>query len=159
MGRKRVESILPPEYYGRRVYLLQVLENPSLEFDLSGHADSPQHLAAHLREERLNEIQPRPMRGCKCKFKAIRHGSQIGSCFFGNMGGVIVQNDLDVNFGVVVLIQQCQKLHELAAAMPLHHLSVNMTCGVSTAYYTFLPWKGYSIHQRISYCNVILESH
>ena len=57
------------------------------QFLLGVDADASKHGTRHFAEQILHQVQPRPVRGHKYEYEALRHGVQIGARLFGNMGG------------------------------------------------------------------------
>jgi hypothetical protein len=88
------------------------------EFVFGGDADVAQHRTRQLGEEALDEIEPRPMRRREREGKAangLRGKPARGLA--RDMGGMVVENDLDRGVGGVGPVEELEKLDEFAAAV------------------------------------------
>src|ERR1700739_2691272 len=93
-----------------------------LEFLFGGTADVAQHRARELGEEALDEIEPGAVRGREDEFEAAdRLTGKPSLGLFGDMRGMIVQDQLDRCVGRVGGDEKLEKFDEFAAAMAGPH--------------------------------------
>jgi hypothetical protein len=98
-----------------------------LEFQLGCDADVAQHRAGELGEEALDEIEPGAMLGREYEFKPA--GRLIGEpslCLLGDVGGMIVEDQLDRRMGRISGIENPEKFNEFAAAVAVLDEGVNL---------------------------------
>src|SRR5215472_4621106 len=81
----------------------------------------------NLEKERLDNVQPRTMLGREGEFEAsCGLFGEPGVGFLGNVGGVIVKDDLDRSMRRIGRVNNLEKFDELAAAMPVPDQGVNL---------------------------------
>ena len=96
-----------------------------LEFLFGCNADVAQHRARELGEEDLDEIEPGAMRGREGEFEAAdRLTGKPSLGLFGDVCGMIVQDQLDCRVGWIGGVEKLEKLDEFAAAMTIPDESV-----------------------------------
>ena len=91
------------------------------QFLFRRHPDFPQHGAGHLAEEILGEIQPGAMFGNEYEFKALGFSRQITLCLFGDVSGMIIQNQAQRLGRRVGSIQFGQECYEVTALVGIAH--------------------------------------
>src|SRR5260370_18977223 len=99
-----------------------------LEFVFGGDADVAQHRTRQLREEALDEVEPRPVRRREREGKAPnRLGGEPSRRLARDMGGMIVENDLDCRVGGVGGVEEPEELNELTAAVAFLDQGMDVT--------------------------------
>jgi hypothetical protein len=89
-----------------------------LEFLFGRDADVAQHRAGELGEEALDEIEPGTMLGCEGEFEAAdRLFGKPSLGLLGDVGGMIVEDQLDRCMGRIGGIDKLEKFDEFAAAV------------------------------------------
>ena len=91
-----------------------------LEFLFRGDTDVAENGAGELRKKALNEIEPGAVFRCEGEFEAA--SGLIGkpsSGLLGDVGGMIVENQLDRRMGRIGGIEKREEFDELAAAMAI----------------------------------------
>src|SRR3954462_4995175 len=98
-----------------------------LEFLLRSDADVAEDRACELGEEALNQVEPGAVLRCEGEFEAMRR--PLGKPRFGlprDVGGMIVENQLNRGRGRIGRTGQLQKLNDLAAAMAVAHQGMHL---------------------------------
>jgi len=115
-----------------------------LEFLFGFDADVTQHRASELREEALDEIEPRAVCGREGKLEAADGLlSEPGIGLFGDVCGMIVKDQLDRCVSWIGGIEKLEKFDEFAAAMTVPDEGMNLT-GEQMASKLTVPWRLYS---------------
>ena len=130
----RIISLGPVEPIGPGVndrFLIEVIHGGHetiLEFLFGFDADVTQHRASELGEEALDEIEPRAVRGREGELEAAdRLLSEPGIGLFGDVRGMIVEDQLDRCVSWIGGIEKLEKFDEFAAAMTVPDEGVNLT--------------------------------
>jgi hypothetical protein len=63
----------------------------------------------------------------KDEVEAIWDGTKVSLCFFRNMSGMVIQNDLDLNARSIEVIEFPKKLNELRTSMFVLDVPMDMT--------------------------------
>ena len=101
--------------------------HPVLEFLFGGDADVAQRRSGELGEEALDEVEPRAMFRREGEFEAMRRlGGKPGCGFFGNVCGMIVEDQLDRRVGRIGGFEQLEKFDEFAAAVTILDQGMNL---------------------------------
>jgi hypothetical protein len=88
-----------------------------LEFLFGGDADVAQHRAGEFGEKALDEIEPGTMLGCEGEFEAAdRLFGKPSLGLLGDVGGMIVEDQLDRCMGRIGGVDKLEKFDEFAAA-------------------------------------------
>jgi hypothetical protein len=91
-----------------------------LEFLLGCDTDVAQDRASKFGEEALDEVEPGAMSGSKGEFEAVRGLiGEPGLCLFGDVRGMIVEDQFDGGVGRIGGIEKPKEFDELAAAMAI----------------------------------------
>jgi hypothetical protein len=91
-----------------------------LEFLFGGDADVAQDGAGEFGKEALDEIEPRAVLGSEREFEPVRRlAGEPGSGLFGDMRGMIVDNQLDRRVGRIGGVEKREEFDEFAAAMAI----------------------------------------
>ena len=91
-----------------------------LEFLLGRNADVAEHRTGELGEEALDEVEPGAMRGREGEFEAMcRLLRDPGSGLFGDVRGMIVEDQLDRRVSRIGGVEKLEKFDEFAAAMAI----------------------------------------
>jgi hypothetical protein len=99
-----------------------------LELLFGFDADVTQHRASELGKKALDEIEPRAVRGREGELEAAdRLLSEPGIGLFGNVRGMIVEDQLDRCVSWMGGIDKLEKFDEFAAAMMVPDERVNLT--------------------------------
>src|SRR5215470_5141174 len=78
-----------------------------LELLLGCDADVAQDGAGEFGKEALDEVEPRAVIGSESKFEAVRGlTGEPGSGLFGDMCGMIVEDQLDCRLGWIGVVEQ-----------------------------------------------------
>ena len=91
-----------------------------LEFLFGGDTDVAQNGAGELGKKALNEVEPGAVFRCEGEFEAA--GGLIGepgSSFLRDVGGVIVEDQLDRRMGRIGGVEKLKEFDELAAAVAI----------------------------------------
>src|SRR5919106_1034870 len=97
------------------------------EFLLGGNADVAQHRAGELGEEALDQVEPGAVRGRESEREpAGRTSGEPGVGLFGDVGGMIVEDQVDRRMSRIGGVEKLEELDELAAAMTVPDQSVNL---------------------------------
>src|SRR3974377_1038676 len=89
-----------------------------LEFLFGCDTDMAQHRARELGEEAFDEIEPGAVRRREGEFEAAdRLTGEPGLGLFGNVRGMIVEDQLDRRVGWIGCVKKLEKFDEFAAAM------------------------------------------
>src|SRR5215469_3897714 len=130
----RIISLGPVEPIGPSVndrFLIEVLHGGHetiLEFLFRFDTDMTQHRASELGEEALDEIEPRAVRRREGELEATdRLLSEPGIGLFGDVRGMIVEDQLDRCVSWIGGIEKLEKFDEFAAAMTVPDERVNLT--------------------------------
>ena len=114
--------------YGLAIEMVHGCHDAILEFLFGLDADMAQHRAGELREEALDEIEPGTVLGREGEVETVRGLlGEPGLCLFGDVGGMIVENQLDRRMGRIGGIEKLEEFDELAAAMAILDQGVNLT--------------------------------
>jgi hypothetical protein len=98
-----------------------------LELVFGSDADVAQDGASELGEEALDEVEPRSMLGRKGELEAAwRLFGELSLGFLGDVGGMIVEDQLDRRVGWIGLIEKLEELDELTAAVTILDQGVNL---------------------------------
>jgi hypothetical protein len=101
--------------------------DPVFEFLFRVDPNVAQDRAGQLGKERLDNVQPGAMLGREGEFEApCGLFGEPGVGFLGNVGGVIVKDDLDRSMRCIGRVDNLEKFDELAAAMPVPDQGVNL---------------------------------
>jgi hypothetical protein len=99
-----------------------------LEFLFGRDADVAQHRAGELGEEALDEIKPGTMLGCEGEFEsADRLFGKPSLGLLGDVGRMIVEDQLDRCMGRIGGIDKLEKFDEFAAALAIPDEGMNLT--------------------------------
>src|SRR5512145_695465 len=90
-----------------------------LELFFGGDPDVTQHRAGEFGEEALDEVEPGAVGWREGELETARLCSEPSLGFFGDVGGMIVQDQPNRSVSRVGGIDELKELDELAAAMPL----------------------------------------
>src|SRR5262249_37396073 len=92
-----------------------------------GHPEVTQDRAGEFGKEALDEVEPGAVRGRERKLEAAC-GSCIepGSGFFRDVGGMIVEDQLDRSMGRIGGIEKLEVFDELAAAVTVPDKGVDL---------------------------------
>ena len=117
-----------------------------LELLLGCDADVAQDGAGEFGKEALDEIEPGAMPGSESEFKAVRPlTGEPGSGLFGDMRGMIVEDQLDCRLGRIGGVEQLEEFDEFAAAMPILDQRMDLAGDRSMpASKLTVPWRLYS---------------
>ena len=89
-----------------------------LELVLGGHSDMTQDRASELGEEALDEVEPGTVLGRENEFEAVRGLiGEPGSGLFGDVRGMIVEDQLDRGAGRIGGVEKLEKFDELAKSV------------------------------------------
>src|SRR5579864_1628407 len=128
----RIISLGPVEPIGPGVnnrFLIEVIyggHETILEFLFGFDAHVTQHRTSELGEEALDEIEPRAVRGREGELEAADGLlSEPGFGLFGNVRGMIVEDQLDRCVSWIGGIDKLEKFDEFAAAMAIPDEGVN----------------------------------
>ena len=103
---------------GISVEVIEIGHDPGLEFGLGGDADVAEHGSRHLGEEAFDEVEPRAVFRREHEGEAsLRLSGDPGCGFLGNMGRVVVEDQLDGGFRRVGCIELLEEADELARAV------------------------------------------
>src|ERR1035438_7373550 len=97
------------------------LEYPGFEFLEGLYPDMPQKASSHLAEKRLDDVEPRAMRGCQDVLKTVGARGEKSPRLFGNVRGMIVEYDSDGAFRRIPRVQIRQQADEFDAAVTVLH--------------------------------------
>ena len=111
----------PPVNYRFGVDFRDALENAAPEFLPGLNPDVLQEGARHLPKERLDNIQPRAVRGGQNVFESVGAGGQERLGFLREVRRVVVQNQANHTVRGVVVIQVLEQGDELPNAVTLLH--------------------------------------
>ena len=99
-----------------------------LEFVFRGNPDMAQDRACHLGEEALDQIEPGTVGRCEGEGKAPRGlRRQPSRGLARDVGGMVVEDDLDRGVGRIGGVEELEKLDEFPAAMALSDQGVDLT--------------------------------
>jgi len=97
-----------------------------LEFLFGCDADVAQHRAGELGKETLDQVEPGAMRGREGEFETmcglLRNP---GSGLFGDVRGMIVEDQLDRRVGWIGGVEEFEEFDEFAAAMTVPDQGMN----------------------------------
>src|SRR5437868_14990282 len=98
-----------------------------LEFLLRADADVAEDRACELGEEALNQVEPGAVLGREGEFEAMRRPLGKPGCGLPrDVGGMIVEDQLNRGRGRIGRIDKFEKLNELAAAMAVAHQGMHL---------------------------------
>ncbi len=89
------------------------------EFLFASDPDAPQHAARHFAEHGFNDIEPRAMFWREDEFESVRVKTEPALRLFGNMRGVIVEQEANAGLERVDLVQFSQQHDEVCAGVPV----------------------------------------
>src|SRR5665648_324815 len=96
ISRDLVELVGPGMAYGIAVDVVDGGDDPVLEFLPGVDANGAQDGARHFREEALDDVEPGAVLGGEDEGEAaFAPGGEPAPGFLGNVGGMIVEDDLD----------------------------------------------------------------
>ena len=127
---------------GITVEIIEIIQDPLLQFLLRSDANMPQQRARHLGEEPFDEIEPRPVLGSEHEGEAA-----IALCgeplvrLFGNVCGVIVEDDLDGRVSRIGGVELLEESNELARTMQACTFPVSRSMPANRLN---VPWRLYS---------------
>ena len=90
-----------------------------LEFLFGCDADVAQDGAGELGEEAFDQVQPGAVLGREGELEAARSGGEPRIRLFGDVGGMIVEDQADRGVRRIGGIDQLEKVDELAAAVAI----------------------------------------
>src|SRR5271165_2625776 len=97
-----------------------------LELLFGCDSDVAQDGAGELGEETLDEIEPGTMLGREGEFEtADRPTGEPSLCLFGDVRGMIVEDQLDCRVGRIGGVEKLEEFDEFAAAVAILDQSVN----------------------------------
>ena len=89
-----------------------------LEFLLGGDADVAQHGAGEFGKEALDEVEPGAVLGRENEFEAVRGLiGEPGSGLFGDVRGMIVEDQLDRGAGRIGGVEKLEEFDEFATSV------------------------------------------
>ena len=98
-----------------------------LELVFGGDADVAQDGASEFGEEALDEVEPGAVLRREGELEAAgRLFGEPSLGFLGDVGGMIVEDQLDRRVGWIGLIEKLEELDELAAAVTILDQGVNL---------------------------------
>jgi len=98
-----------------------------LEFLLGGDADVAQDGTGEFGKEALDEVKPGSMLGREREFEAVhRLISEPGPGLFGDVRGMIVEDELDRGRGRIGGVEQLEEFDKFAAAVAILDQGVNL---------------------------------
>ncbi len=116
------------------VEVVKVGEDPRLEFILGCDPNVAKHGSSHLGEEALHKIEPGTMFRREHKIKAaLWLGGKPRVGFFGNMCGVVVEDQLDRDVCRISGVEFLEKPDELPRAMAVFDAGMGDSSGPCVA--------------------------
>jgi hypothetical protein len=102
--------------------------------------------AGEFGEEALDEVEPGAVRGSKCEFEAVSGLlREPGSGLFGDVGGVIVEDQLDRGMARIGGVEKLEEFYEFATAVAILDQGMDLAVTRSTpASKLIVPWRSYS---------------
>src|ERR1700692_4189544 len=117
-----VEFVGPSVNDGMAIEFIHGSHDAVLEFLFGSDADVAQDRAGELGEEALDEIEPGTMLGCEGEFEAAdRLFGKPSLGLLGDVGGMIVEDQLDRCMGRIGGIDKLEKFDEFAGAVASAH--------------------------------------
>ena len=105
---------------GMAVDVVDGSQDTLLQFLFGGDADVPQDRTSKLRKEALDKVEPGAVLGREGECEApFRLPCQPGFGLLRDVGGMIVEDQLDRGFGRVSRIEKLEEFHKLAAAVAI----------------------------------------
>jgi hypothetical protein len=123
-----IEFVGPSVNDGILVEVVHGSHDTILEFKFGGDTDVAEDGAGELGKKALNEIEPRAVFRCEGEFEAA--GGLIGepgSGLLGDVGRMIVEDQLDRRMDRIGGIEKLKELDERTAAMAIPDQGVNLT--------------------------------
>ena len=80
---------------GGRLDFSNALQNPIPQLLPGVDANVPKERTGHCAKQRLDNIEPGPVRGRVHVLEAIRPRHEVGPSFFRNRRGMVIKNDPD----------------------------------------------------------------
>src|SRR4051812_25848550 len=122
-----VDLIGPRVNDGVLVEVIHGGHEPILEFLLGGNANVAQHRARKFGKEALDEVEPGAVLRREDKFKAVfAPTGKPSSGLFGDVRGMIVEDQLDRGSGRIGGVEQLEEFDEFAAAVAILDQSVDL---------------------------------
>src|SRR5271156_1242173 len=91
-----------------------------LEFLFGCDTDVAQDRTGEIGKEALDQVEPGPVLGSEGEFEAVLWlVGEPGSRFFGDVRGMIVEDQLDRGVGGIGSIEKLEEFDEFAAAMAI----------------------------------------
>ena len=122
----RIDLIGPCVDHGLAVEVVEVSQDPRLEFLLGCDAHVAEHGPGHLGEEPLHEVEPGAVFGGEHQAEAaLRLGSEPVVGLLGGMCRVVVEDQLNGGVGGIGGVDLLEEGDELPRAMPVLDTGVN----------------------------------
>ena len=97
------------------------------EFFFGRDADVAEHRAGNFGEEALDEVEPGAVLGGEGECEAVRGlRGEEGSGLLGDVGGMIVEDQLDRRIGWIGGVEKLEEYDELSAAVTLLDQGVDL---------------------------------
>ena len=105
---------------GLLIEIVHGSHDPILEFLFGRDADVAEDGAGKFGEEALDEVEPGAVLGCERELEAAgRSSGKPSSGFFGDVRGMIVEDQLDRCVGRIGGVEKLEEFDEFAAAMAI----------------------------------------
>jgi hypothetical protein len=112
---------------GLLVEVVHCSHDAILKLLFGGDTDVAEDGAGKLGKEALNKVEPGAVLRCEGEFEAaFGLSGEPGSGLLGDVGGMIVEDQLDRRVGRIGGIEEFEELDELAAAMAILDQGVNL---------------------------------
>src|ERR1700733_9692561 len=127
VSRDRIDLIGPGMDDGFSVEIIEVGEYSGLEFFLGCDANAAEHGPRHLGEEAFHKIEPGTMfRGKYEGEAALGLGGKPRLGFFGDVRGMVVEDQLDGGLCRVSGVEFLEKADKLSRTMTIFDAGVNL---------------------------------
>jgi hypothetical protein len=127
VSRSRIDLIGPGVDDGFAVEVIKVSKDPCFELILGCDANAAEHGSSHLGEETFDKIEPRAVFRGKYQGEAtLRLGGEPRLGFFGDVCGVVVEDQLDGGIGRISGVKLLEKTNELPRAMAIFDTGVDL---------------------------------